>query len=421
MPFPALRHRDFTRLWLALGLSQLGTQVQSAALAWQLYELTKSPLLLGGLGLVRTVPLVLCALFAGVVADAVDRRRLLIATQSVMLLISAALAALTMLGQISAPSIYVLVALGGAASAFDDPARQALVAGLVPVESLGNAMSLNAIAFQLASVFGPAVAGLLLASSTPHGAAICYVLNAVSFALPIAALLLYTPRPLPPSPPPSWNTERGHASLPPVGKAARLLPAVREGISFVRRQPVLWSMMWMDAIATFFAGSLLLLPIFASDLLGTGARGYGLLVAAPSAGAAIAAAMMAARQPVRRAGATVLGSIVVYGLATTFFGMSRSFPLALLLLAIAGAADTVSMVVRQTVRNKLTPDALRGRMVSINMIFFIGGPQMGEAEAGLVAQAFGPRISVASGGVACVVAALVAAVVMPALVKFRDE
>lgn len=402
MAFPALRHRDYRNVWAALSLSQLGSQLQTATLAWQLYELTHDALLLGVLGVARVVPLVVFALSGGVVADAVDRRRLLMATQSTLLLVAATLSALTFTHRISPGAIYALAAVAGAALAFDAPARQALVAGLVPMEDLGNAMSLNATAFQLAAVFGPALAGLLIAARPGDGAAWSYALNAASFLLPIFALALLRHTP---------------ATQPTKASFA----AAIQGLRFVRGQPVLWGMMWVDAIATFFAGSLLLLPIYATELLHAGPRGYGLLVAAPSAGAALTAAAMALVPEVRRAGAVVLWSVGLYGASIAVFGVSRSFPLSLALLALSGAADTVSMVIRQTVRNKLTPDALRGRMVSINMVFFIGGPQLGEAEAGAVAKAFGATFSVSSGGVACVLAALAAPFVVPALARYRSD
>jgi len=180
--------------------------------------------------------------------------------------------------------------------------------------------------------------------------------------------------------------------------------------------------MLLDFVTTFFAGSLLLLPVYADRILAVGPRGLGLLYAAQPAGAAIAAALMAARSTtIHRQGAAVLWSIAIYGASVAAFGVSPWLPLSLVLLAISGAADTVSMVVRQTLRQMLTPDELRGRMTSVNMIFFIGGPQLGEFEAGVVARAAGPRFSVSSGGIACVIAALVTALAVPSLRRLTSR
>jgi hypothetical protein len=197
------------------------------------------------------------------------------------------------------------------------------------------------------------------------------------------------------------------------------LEAVKEGIRFVRTQPVIRTTMLLDFFATFFGGSLLLMPIFANELLQVGPRGLGVLYAAQPAGAALAGIWLATRSLPPRQGRLILWAVAVYGAAVAVFGASRSFPLSLAALALSGAADTVSTVIRQTLRNLLTPDALRGRMTSLNMMFFMGGPQLGEVEAGAVARAFGPRVSVASGGLLCVGVAALTAAIAPALRRYR--
>jgi len=210
------------------------------------------------------------------------------------------------------------------------------------------------------------------------------VLDAASFAAVIGALVAMRHR------------------APPRVSANISIQAAIDGLRFLLRTPLILSTMVLDAVATFFAGSLLLLPLYADRILAVGPRGLGLLYAAQPAGAALAAAALATRPTIHRQGAAVLWSIVLYGASVAAFGVSSWLPLSLFLLAISGAADTVSMVVRQTLRQMLTPDELRGRMTSVNMIFFIGGPQLGEFEAGVVARAVGPRFSVTSGGLACV-------------------
>jgi MFS family permease len=190
----------------------------------------------------------------------------------------------------------------------------------------------------------------------------------------------------------------------------------------VFRTPLIRATMLLDFFATFFASATALLPIFAQDVLRVGARGYGLLSAAPSVGALIAAAaMVPLAERIRRRGAVILGWVLVYGAATVAFGFSRSFPLTFLCLAVTGVADTVAMVLRNLVRQLATPDSMRGRMTSVNMVFFMGGPQLGELEAGLVAQAFGAPLSVITGGLGCMIAVLWTAWRTPALRRYRRE
>jgi MFS family permease len=394
----ALRHRDFRLLFFGQLVSLTGSQMQQVAVAWQLYMLTKSPLALGTLGLARAVPVVLFALGGGVIADALDRRKMMLLSQIGMGLSSVALAILTRSGHITPAEIYGCVALAGVAFALDAPARQALIPLLVPVEDLPNALSLHAMAFQMAGVLGPAVGGIALAK---WGVLPIYLFDVGSFVAVIAALLVM------------------HHRAAPRGSANITLAAALEGLRFVRRTPViLWTML-LDFIATFFAGSLLLMPIYADQILGVGARGLGWLYAAPPIGAAVAAFVMSILPAVRRQGPVVLVSVAIYGASIVAFGVSHLWWWSLLMLAVSGAADTVSMVVRQTIRQLATPDELRGRMTSLNMIFFIGGPQLGEFEAGVVAKWAGARFSVASGGVACILAVAVMALAVPSLRELR--
>lgn len=395
---PALASRDFRRLVAGQFVSLVGTQMNQVAVTWQLYQLTHSAVALGTLGLVR-LPVVLFGLGGGVVADAVDRRRLMLASQSVMALCAAMLAAASATGQLSVPVLYGVAFVSGIGSTFDAPARQSLVPLLVPREQLGNALSLHALAWQVASVAGPALGWLVLAHG---GATVVYVVDVVSYLAVIGALVRMEHRQAP--------GERSALSVGAIGEALR----------FLRGSPLILSTMLLDFAATFFGGSMLLMPIFADQILHTGPRGLGWLYAAQPVGAVLAAVLMSARPVLRRAGPTVLVSVAIYGAAVAGFGASRWLPLSLAMLALSGAADTVSMVIRQTLRQQLTPDAMRGRMTSVNMIFFRGGPQLGEVEAGFVAQAFGARVSVASGGVLCVVAVLAAAALVPTLRRYRE-
>jgi len=390
----ALRHRDFVFLFAGQGVSLIGTQIQRAAVAWHLYLLTHSPLGLGLLGLFRVLPILVLAVGGGVVADAVDRRRLMIWTQTMLALSSTGLAILTWSGHITAGAIYAFTFVAGCAQAFDGPARQAMVPNLVPREDLANALSLNAMAWQLASVLGPSLAGIILAWRGPTTA---YALDAFSFLGVIASLVAMQ-----------------HRAVPPAGSQVTLARAA-DGFRFVFSQPVIRGMMIVDFIGTFFADATMLLPIFAAEVLHVGARGFGWLAAARSVGAVGAAGVMAVAPPVERRGAVVLISVAIYGLSIAGFGASTNFALSFVLLAVSGVADTVSMVTRQTVRQLLTPDEMRGRMTAVNMLFFVGGPQLGEVEAGAVARAIGAPWSVILGGVACAVIAAVVAFTSPSV------
>jgi MFS family permease len=402
--FVALRHRNFRLLWGGQLVSMAGSMMQSAAILWQVSLLVAPShrgLALGLVGAVRLVPIVAFSMISGVAADALDRRRLMLVTQSGMAVCAVLLGVVDFAGVRALWPIYALAALSSAFGAFDGPARQSLIPNLVPREHLPNAISLNTIMFQTAAVIGPALGGLVIAR---FGVGWAYAFNAVSFLFVIAALLLM--RDLP---------GRSPGALSQIS-----LRAARAGLQFVFRTPLIRSTMLLDFVATFFASATALLPIYAQDILHVGARGYGLLSAAPSVGAMLAgAALVPLIDRIDRRGATLLAGVVGYGLATVVFGLSRSFAVTFLCLALTGATDTVSMVIRNVIRQLHTPDEMRGRMTSVNMIFFMGGPQLGELEAGLVAQGWGAPFSVVSGGVGCLLAVAWVAWRTPALRGYR--
>ncbi|HKP14046.1 MAG TPA: MFS transporter [Blastocatellia bacterium] len=402
--FPALRHRDFRLLWLAQLVSVTGTQMQNVAINWHVYLLTKSPLALGLVGLVRVVPIVLCSLIGGVVADALDRKRLMVVTQTVMLVSAAILAAITASGLHEVWPIYLLTSIGSAAVAFDNPARQALLPTLVPAEDFPNAVSLGTVVFNSAMIVGPALAGLLL---DKHGPALIYAVNAVSFLAVIVAVLLMRA---------SGRPESGDNPASKLNVAA-----FSEGLRFVWRTPIIVQTMTLDFIATFFASATALLPIFAVEILNVGPHGLGLLAAAPATGSVITGLVMARLGTFKRQGKLVVISVAIYGAATILFGLSRWFWLSLAMLAVTGAADTVSTVLRQTIRQLVTPNHLRGRMTSVNMIFFMGGPQLGEMEAGAVAALVGATLSVVTGGGGCLIAAAIVGLTAKSLLRYEGQ
>jgi MFS family permease len=400
--FSSLRHRDFRLLWIGQVVSVTGSQMQLAAINWHIYLLTHSALALGLVGACRAVPIILCSLMGGVVADVVDRRRLMVVTQTIMLLCSAVLAFISFSGLQHAWPIFLLTSIASAAWAFDTPARQSLMPMLVPVNDFPNAVSLSMLMFHIGLITGPPLAGFLLAS---HGPQLVYAINAASFiAVIVGLVLMHT------SGKPEKETEANEISF----------QALVEGLRFVRRTPIIVQTMTLDFVATFFASANQLLPIYAKDILAVGARGYGFLTAAPAAGAIVAGLVMARIGVLKKQGLTVIVSVGLYGAATIAFGVSRIFWFSLLMLAATGAADAVSTILRQTIRQLVTPNKLRGRMTSINMIFFMGGPQLGEVEAGTVAALLGAPLSVVTGGVACVLAAVFAIVKARSLKRYEQ-
>jgi MFS family permease len=406
--FVALQHRNYRLIWVGLLVSITGTMMQNAALLWHVSLLVppeRKGLALGLVGLVKVAPIICFSMISGVVADAWDRRRLMLITQAGSTLSTLALAVLTFRGLSTVWPIYVLAALGAAVGAFDLPARQALVPTLVPREHLPNAITLNTIMFQIAAVVGPSLGGILIAAA---GVGWVYVVNALSFGFVIVALLLMRDVPAHPS----TGSGRDEVSL----------HAALEGLRFVFRSPLIRSTMLLDFFATFFSSATALLPIFAQDILKVGAKGYGWLYAAPAAGALVTSAVMVPlTERIERRGPTLLWAITGYGVATIVFGLSRSFWLTFACLALTGATDTVSMVIRNIIRQLETPDRLRGRMTGVNMVFFMGGPQLGELEAGVVANWLGATFSVVSGGLGCILATGWVAATTPALRRYRGD
>jgi len=387
-------------------VSYTGTFMQNAAILWHVSLLVpedRKALALGMVGLVRVAPILVFSMVSGVAADSLDRRKLLIATQLVLAALAVVLSALTFAGLTSVWPVYVVTGLSAAGAAFDLPARQSLIPMLVPRDHLPSAISLSSIMLQTALVVGPSIGGIAIATL---GLGWVYAFNAISYAAVLVALLMMrrvSGRP----------TEPGHGFT---------MRAAFEGLRFVFRAPLIRSTMLLDFFATFFSSATALLPIFAQDILHVGAHGYGWLYAAPAAGALVAGGVMVpAMQIVRRRGVALISAVCMYGLATVVFGVSTSFWLTFSMLVLSGASDSVSTIYRNVIRHLETPDELRGRMTGVNMIFFMGGPQLGELEAGLVANWIGAPLSVVTGGIGCLVATGWIAAVTPRLRSYQKE
>jgi MFS family permease len=401
---PSLHHRRFRLLWLGLLISIAGSQMQLWALFWHIRTITDQPIALGAVGLARILPVIVFSLIGGAVADVLNRRRILFLTQTGMALVAFALGWLTLAGHIDLWHIYLLTALQAVAQAFDGPARQALVPNLVPVNDLPNAFSLNSIANQTGSIIGPALSGFIIAAG---GLPYVYIINAISFLAVIVALIMMGPVEQQ-----KTNTTRNGAIS---------FAAIAEGVRFILKQPLILSTMILDFFATFFASANTLMPIIAVDVLHVGAVAYGWLSSAQAMGAVVAALIISQMHEIRRQGMVFMLAVVVFGLATIAFGATRIFIIAMFALIIVGAADTVSTIIRNTIRQLATPDYIRGRMTSVNQIFFQGGPQLGAVEAGLAAQLLGAPFAVISGGVGCILAVIWIARRWPQIRKYNGD
>ena len=370
-----------------------------AAIAWHVFEITGSAFYLGLLGLVQFVPALTLTLVGGAVADAYERRTIMRLAQLPMIASVALLAYATAHGSVSLPLLYAVVFAVAASFSFDSPARQALVPSLVPLAVFPRAVTYSSSAQALAFASGPALGGLAIAHG---GVGLAYAVYAALVAVNLVGLGFVRPiRDTGQRRAPSWR-------------------AVREGLAFVRRSPVIWGCMTLDMFAVIFGGATALLPIYASQILAVGPRGYGVLSAAIDVGALCSAVVMMVRRPVSRAGPALFGAVAIYGLATIAFGFSRSFPLSVAAYMVAGMADQVSVVMRQTTIQLGTPDALRGRVSSVNMIAIAASNQLGAVESGFVAAATSPTFAVVTGGLGCLLVLAIVAWRVPELRRHRN-
>ena len=399
---PSLKHKRFFYLWLGQLISIAGTQMQIWALFWHINQLNKNPIALGGIGLARILPVIIFSLIGGAVADSRNRRTVLFITQSIAALLALTLGLLTQFGQITIWHIYAITAFQAIAIAFDGPSRQALVPNLVPAKDLPNAFSMTFTAFQAGSVVGPALSGVVIAFA---GQSAVYYFNAFSFISVLIALVMIGDVP--------QTTSEKTAGIS--------MESIREGIQFILSKPVILSSMLLDFVATFFASANTLLPIIATGVLHVGVVEYGYLSAAQAVGAVLAALVISQIKELRKQGLLFLGSVILFGIATVIFGFTRSLLIAWLALATTGATDGVSTIIRNTIRQLQTPDHIRGRMTSVNQIFFQGGPQLGEMEAGTVAQFFGAPFAVISGGIGCILGTVLIIRKWPQLMKYNGD
>ena len=393
----AFRLRDYRFLLAGAFLSNFGLQMLSVAVSWDLYTQTHSALILGNVGFVQVAPFLLFSLFAGHIADRYDRRTVMVLAQLVYL----AASALLLLGNRSVPLIYAALLLTALARTFQGPARGAVLPQIVPAEILGNAITWNSSAQEIANVAGPALAGLLLATT---GSRTVYLIQAVFAVLTLVCFASIRSRRAAGAPGPERN-----------------LKSLLEGIRFVVGNRLILTAVSLDLFGVLFGGATALLPIFAVDILHAGPRALGWLRAAPSVGAVAMAISMAHLPRIDRAGRALLLTVAGFGLATIAFGLSRNLWLSLVMLVLTGAFDNVSVVLRHSLVQTKTPDFVRGRVLAVNNIFISCSNQLGAVESGWTAAWWGAVPSVWAGGAATLAVVLVCAAISPALRGWRQE
>lgn len=382
---PVLRHRDFNLYWFGVVFSQIGTRGTVAANLYQVYELTGSIAVTGLVGLAQAVALLILSPLGGAYADRVDRRHLLQGAQAVSLVVAGALAIVTLTGHVQAWQVLLSVVLTTAAATFDQPARQALIPAMVPREELPQAFSLLNPSRELAILVGPALAGVLIAVD---GAGLMYAVDTATYLVLIVILgLLRTP------------------PLVPEARSTSILTNIREGASFIaHRRPLIWQLMTLDLSATVFGAYRVVLPALAVDYLHVGATGYGLLSAAPSAGALLATyVVFRVVGSSRRLGRVLLWASIAYGFAVALLGQASVFALALVAGALIGGCDAMATTIRHAAVQLVTPDELRGRVSSLYQMSSRGGPALGDVNMGWVAGILGPPLALTVGGLVSIV------------------
>jgi MFS family permease len=386
--YASFRSRDYRFLLSGAFLAGFGLQMLSVAVSWDLYLETRSALVLGNVGLVQVAPFLLFALLAGGVADKYPRRDVLVVTQSLYLTASTVL-----IFSHSVATIYCVLFFLASARSFQGPARGALLPRVVPAETLTNAITWNSSAMEIANVGGPALGGVVLAAA---GSRTVYVVQVACAVLALCGFL-------------AMRTRGEPETTPRMPQRGRLL----EGIRFVVRDKLILSAVTLDLFAVLFGGATALLPIYAVDILHAGVRALGWLRAAPSIGAVLMAVSLVHGRGIHRAGRALLLAVAGFGAAMIVFGISKSLPLSFVMLILTGAFDNISVVLRNTLVQTRTPDALRGRVLAVNNIFISCSNQLGAVESGWTAAWFGPIVSVAGGGAMTILIVLISAVASP--------
>lgn len=398
--YPALTYRDMRYFLFGWFVNNAGTQMQIVAINWQLYELTRSPFSLALLGAARILPVFVFSLIGGTIADAHNRKKILIVSQIAQGIITLILTILVLMGLATPMVLYSVTAILIAIYCVDGPARSAFVPRLVAKEHYGNAVALNIMGYNISTVAGPAIAGFLIAYA---GVGAVYAANAISFFTMF------------------WAVAKIRAGgqiegVPPKASFS----AIGEGVKFVFGKTILWSTMLLDFFSTLFAEATILLPIFAKDILHVGPQYLGLLYAAPFIGATVSGLVSSHIGKRMHTGKILFHAVIMYALGTILFGISTNYVLSFFALTIVGFGDGISSIIRNIVRQLATPDYIRGRMISINMIFYTGGPRLGEIEAGILAGLLGGPITVVIGGIGTILVVSIMSLTIPTLRNYKE-
>jgi MFS family permease len=394
-PYAALRIRDYRVYALGWVLGVIGQQIQSVAVGWEVYRRTGQPLALGIVGGIQALPVLLLALPAGQLADMFDRRKVTIVSLFFSCLCSIGLEACSAFrGPISL--MYLLLLLGSISLSLGRPARAAIVPQIVPAAIFSNAATWNSSLFQVASVAGPALGGVVIAFSVPSA----YLLDATCTFLFLVTMLFV------------------RAGAPARTQERPGLRSLVAGIQFVWRTRIILAAMALDMFAVLLGGAVYLLPVFAEDILKVGPFGFGCLRAAPAVGAFVMAMALAHMPPMRRAGRNLLWSVAGFGVATIAFGLSKSFWVSLAMLFLTGVLDNISVVIRHTLIQLSTPDRMRGRVSAVNQVFISASNELGGLESGVAAHWFGTVPSVVLGGIGTIVVVGMTALLAPGLRRF---
>lgn len=398
-PYASLRHRDFRWLVLSYGSATVAREGQVVVVGWQIYEMTRDPLSLGLIGLAEALPFIAASLYAGHIADRMERRRIVVAGTLGLLLSAIALLLFTVQGMRSVWPMYLVIFLSGIARSFTRPAMTALSAALIPREHYANAVAWRTSTWQAAAIAGPALGGLMYGFA---GAVAAYACVCVLMAIALAALAGIAAQPVP-----EVKDEM------PIGES------LRAGIRFLKTEPVMLAAMTLDLFSVLFGGAAAMLPVFAK-LLSAGPQGLGILRAAPAIGSIGTGIWLAHRPPMKRAGPWLIGAVAVFGLSIIGFALSRSFWLSFAILVIGGMADSISVVIRSTLVQVRTPPHMLGRVSAVNQVFIGASNEIGAFESGVAARLMGVVPSVLFGGCMTLVVVAITAWKAPQLRKLRE-
>lgn len=396
--FSSLRVRTFRIYWLGMFISFIGTWIQTVAQSWLVFQLTNSAFLLGMVGFLGSIPIFLLSLFGGVIADRMNKRNILIFTQSIFMLLTFLLAVLTQMKLITPTQIMLIAILNGIVLAFDMPSRQAVVVELVGKKQLLNAIALNSVAFNSSRIIGPAIAGILVASIGMSG---CFYINGMSFLVVIVALLLIKINH-------SFKTNRNNSTVKDL----------KDGLRVIKNNRLILALISMIGIVSLFGISyVMLMPIFAQDILNVGVKGLGMLVSFSGFGALVAALILARIGDFKYKGRYLILSSIIFSVSLVLFSLSRIYTLSLITLVFIGASSVTAMTLINTILQTIVEDEFRGRVMSVFMLTFAGIMPFGNLIAGALSQAIGVSLTVMICGIICMVFFIIINILYPEIIR----